>query len=336
MRAGRTHAGNLQSFPVFRVAAGSVFVLAGAFAYYGVTFEASLALVLVIAGAAILIAVFAGHRSHPGDVAIFVIALLALAAVGSGLNFQAGTGTVVASYSATSSQVATNQVMLFAKTNTGSISIDLSPNASLGYQVIFRHSTGFPFFPFGPSTYTLTNNTRSGVFFLNASADYMSIEVTLGEKYFTNITASTGTGSVDLAAGQNVSFGDVSIDSGTGSVSANITAKSISKLYMNTGTGSVDFTSNYLGPSGAKVPITLSTGTGSVTFKANIPTSTAVSLNASTGLGSITHNLSGFTVSQSSSNKLVASAGDTSTAADSFLISVSTGTGSVEVTAQFV
>jgi hypothetical protein len=324
----------LPRIPIFRVAAGLIFLLAGLLAYYGIIFEAPIALVLVIAGVAIVVAVFAGHRSRPGDLAAFVIALLVLAAVGAGLNFQSFSGPVAANYSAGSSSIPSNRIILSAKSSTGSISIDFSSNSSVGYEVTFRRSfVGFQFFP-GVNNYSLTNSTRNGDFFLNASTNYMSIQITLGQQYFTNISASTGTGSIDLKSDQSVSFGDLSLMLGTGSLSANVQAKTISSLYLSTGTGSLDFESSNFNPAGPKVPVTASTGTGSLTFKATIPSAAAVSLNASTGFGSISQSLAGFTVSRSTSGLLQAYSGNINTAAASFLISLSTGTGSASITIQ--
>lgn len=323
----------LPQIPIFRVAAGLLFIFAGLLAYYGIIFETSIALILVIVGVAIVVAVFAGHRARPGDLAVFVIALLVLAAVGAGLNFQSFSGPIAASYSAGSSNIPGNRIFLTAKSNTGSISIDFTSNSSVGYEITFRRFfLGFQFVP-GVNNFSLTNATRNGDFFLNASSNYMSIQITLGQQYFTDISASTGTGSIDLKSDQGVSFGNLSLDVGTGSISGNVQANSISSLYLSTGTGSLDFESNSFNPAGPKVPVTASTGTGSLTFKATIPSSVGVSINASTGFGSISHSLSGFTLTQSTSGMLKAYSGNVS-AGDSFLVSLSTGTGSASITIQ--
>jgi hypothetical protein len=172
---------------------------------------------------------------------------------------------------------------------------------------------------------------------LNATARSYDISVEIGAGYILNITASTGTGSVNVRSLAGETLGVVSLQSGTGSVNGNLTSRSIGAIRFEAGTGSVSLSSNHLAPSGARVPISLKTGTGAVDLNMKLTGGTAVSLTASAGLGSVNHNLQGFLVStQSSRSNLEATAGDISGAATSFVIQLSTGTGSVTVDSQFL
>jgi len=83
------------------------------------------------------------------------------------------------------------------------------------------------------------------------------------------------------------------------------------------------------------VPITLSTGTGSAAFSVNIPQRVGVTIKASAGFGSISHNLNGYTISQSTNSQLSASA-ENLNASRSFIIQISTGTGSTTVDSSIV
>ncbi len=109
-------------------------------------------------------------------------------------------------------------------------------------------------------------------------------------------------------------------------------------MRLEPGTGSVSLSSTHFAPRGARVPVSLRTGTGSADLKMKLPSGTAVSLTASAWFGSVSHNLQGFLVNQQSStgSNLVATAGDIDTAATSFVMQLSTGTGSVNVNSQFL
>ena len=221
--------------------------------------------------------------------------------------------------------------------DVGSIKVFYSTRGDLAYQVNFtRASFPFGFFAGVPST-SLSNETRGGAFMLNATARQYDISVAIGTGYVLNVTANTGTGSINVKALSSERLGTVSLQTGTGSIDANLTSLSVGGISIEAGTGSVNLQSSHLAPSGARLPITLSTGTGSVDLKMKLTSGTAVSIDASAGLGGVSHNLSGFTVAaQSSKSHLVATAGDVDTAANSFVVQASTGTGSVTLNAQFL
>jgi hypothetical protein len=318
------------SFPLLRLLAGIVFLLAGLFAYYHVPLGA-LGIVLVVAGIVIIAIPLAGHRPQGGDVALFVIALIAMAASASATSFE-GTnyvGTGIAVYSASASSLHATAVDLSVSANLGSISIQSSTNSDLGYKVVFTTTSVFGIFPFAYN-YSVTNMTIGGTLFLNATARAASISITLGPEYFRNIVASSNTGSVDLEWSTNETLGSVVLSSNTGSVDANVATSGIRELSLSTNTGSVSLSSDYLVPATARVPITLSTDTGSVSFDVRIPLTSGMSIQASNSLGSISHDLAGFAISQSSNNQLSATYGDLNTA-NSFVVIVSASTGSVSL-----
>ncbi|MDA4118217.1 MAG: hypothetical protein OK455_07725 [Thaumarchaeota archaeon] len=326
------------SFPILRVLGGSFFVLAGVAYYYDVTLNASISFVFVAAGFAVLLLAVLGHRARGGDVAVFVIGLLVLSAfVSSGVRISAT--SVHISQMATSSQLPSKQVELLASSDVGRIDISFSNRSDLGYQVNFtRSNLSFPLIIPGKSPLaSLTNQTRAGTFVLNATSRSYDLSITIGTGYVLNVTASTGTGSIDIRTLGSETLGVVSLRSGTGSIDANLTSQRVGAVSLQVGTGSIRLTSNDLAPSGQRVPITLATGTGSVNFKVKLPSGTAVSVDASVGLGSVYQNLQGFSISpQSSTSRLIATAGDTDEAARSFVIQASTGLGSVALDSEFL
>jgi len=320
------------SFPLLRLFAGLVFIVAGLLIYYNVNLGFSLALVLVVAGAAVVVIGLLGHRARPADIALFVISLLVLAGVASSYNFTTGTEHT---YSATKTQVSVSHISIDATTSFGSITLRFSNNADLAYQVVFGRTIAFPFsIPFGNRSISFSNFTSDGVLFLNANSS-ADITITLGSGYLIDLNATARTGSVNVdstSIGQK--FGEVSISTGTGSINVQLDTSSISYLNLQGGTGSVSFNSNYFSTNGMHVPITLSTGTGSIDFHAMIPNNVGVHLSGSNGFGSISRSLQGFTISQSTNGQLTASADESSVA--SFEVSLSVGTGSMSVDASIV
>lgn len=284
----------------------------------------------IVAGAAVIIVGLAGHRVQGWDVALFIIALLVLAAATSGLAIPSNNHLY--SYSATKTQINVSQIDVNAKAGFGSININFSDSNQLAYQVAFSRYVGFPFFFVGgDQNFTLTNQTRDGILILNATSSLTSITITLGSGYLVNINATSSTGSVSLNTAKDENFGSVYLNTGTGSVNAMIDAQNISGIHLQTGTGSINLRSDYLSPSSTRIPISVSTGTGSTNLDLKIPNTVAVGINASNGVGSLSHNLQGFTISQSSSNRLEATSGNISNATRSFLIGVSSGTGSISL-----
>jgi hypothetical protein len=325
--------------PVLRILGGLLFILAGLAYYLGVTVASSAGLLFIVAGAVVVLLAAFGHRARAGDVAIFVVGLLVLGVFispGVGLG---PSGSERISHDAAKGTVSAHQIDLLVSTDVGSITVAYSSRSDLAYQVNFTRSS-FPFllWPGASPLASLTNETRGGEFVLNATARSYDVSVAIARGYFLNVSASTGTGNVNLNGLSTEALGAVSLQSGTGSVNGNFTSKSIGSVRLETGTGSVSLFSNHFSPNGARVPVSLTTGTGSVSLKMMLPSGTAVSLTASAGFGSVSHDLNGFLVNQQSStgSNLVATAGDMNTAAASFVIQMSTGTGSVSVSSQFL
>lgn len=326
-------------FPIIRILGGLFFVLAGVVYYLGITLTASIALVFIGGGAAVLLLAVLGHRAHGGDLAVFVIGLLVLSAFLTPGIGAPSPGSERVTHTVTKAGLSAHQIDLLASADTGSINIFYSDKPDLGYQVNFTRSPlPFGLWPgFNPAT-SLTNETRGASFFLNATARSYDLSVAIGTGYVLNITATTGTGSVNVRSLAGETLGSVSLESGTGSVNGNLTSLKVGAIRFQAGTGSVNLNSNHLAPNGARVPVTLSAGTGSVNLKMKLTSGTAVSLTASAGFGSVSHNLQGFVVNQQSSagSKLEASAGDINTAAASFVVHLTTGTGSVSANSQFL
>jgi hypothetical protein len=314
----------LVRIPIVRVLGGAAFVLAGLLAYYGITFGSSVFLLFVLAGAAVIVVAVSGHRPRGWDIVIFIVGILVLSGVAAGY----APGNQVTTYSATTQQVHATKIALSVSTSTGSVSISFRDKGNLAYQVNFSRSLGPFAFPFAGEN-TVTNSTSGGVFTLKIASSMSEVEVFLRHGYFVNISATAGTGSIDLAAPFDEHLGSVSLSTTTGSVNAVVDSNTIESLDLHTTTGSINLVSDHLGTSGHKTPVSLTTSFGSLNVRLNITANIAVSLKATTGLGSISHDpLVGFLVTTDKSNDLVASAGNLDTAPRSFLISTSTDLGS--------
>ena len=77
--------------------------------------------------------------------------------------------------------------------------------------------------------------------------------------------------------------------------------------------------------------MSLSTSTGSVSLSMALPSGVAASLRASTGTGSLTRDLPSFSISQDTRGSLLAATGDPGSASQSFTMTASAGTGSVDL-----
>ncbi|HZW58438.1 MAG TPA: hypothetical protein VFF30_19275 [Nitrososphaerales archaeon] len=329
-----------RSSPVLGVLAGIVFIIAGLAAFLHLEIGLSIAIVLIIAGAGVVLVGVAGFRTRGWDIALFVISLIVLASIVSTNYYTPSTTNAVYTYSATRAQVSASKIDLFASAGLGSVDVGFS-NSDQAYQVTFGSGAffGFPFFGPPANDFKLTNQTRNGVLFLNATSSTTSITITLSTSYVANITATTSTGSVSLSrpgGGAAVKIQSVSLTSGTGSVSATLDGKNISGISLKSSTGSVNLNSNYLSPASARVPISISSSTGSVDVNIKIANNAAVAINASSNTGSVSQHLPGFTITQSTNNRLQASAGDVATAPKSFLISMSVSLGSINVNGELV
>lgn len=325
-----------RNFPVFGVLAGLVFIIAGLFAQFHLELGLSLALILVFAGVAVVLVALFRFRIRMWDLVLFIIGLILLANV-SGINYYQNSKYSTSSYTVGSEYVHVPTIDLFASSALGSIDVRFSTNSSLAYQVVFQNSFfGFPFFYLGNNS-SLTNQTRNGILYLNASAQG-SITITIGADYVVSINANSGVGSISVISppSSESNIQSVSLETGAGSVDAQINGANISSISLKTGTGSVDFVSNYLRAGGSNIPISINSGTGSININVKIASDAAVRVDATSSLGSISQHLTGFTINTDSSNHLVASIGNIETAPRSFLISASVGTGSMNINGELV
>lgn len=322
------------NFPVLGVLAGLVFIVSGLAAIIHLQFEFLVILVLIAAGAALILTAVFGFRVRIWDLSLFIVGLIVLANV-AGMNYyQTGTYRTT-SFSVGSAYVNQQKIDVYANSGFGSISILFSSNADLAYQVVFSNAIfRSPFLNFGTNP-TLTNETRDGILYLNATSGG-SITITIGTKYETSINATTSVGSINMltAQGPTINVQNISLVSGTGSIEAQIDSTNISQILLETGTGSINFASNYLATTMPRVPIHITSGTGSVNIHLKTASDVAVQINATSTLGSISQHLIGFTLSTNTNNHLVASFGNIRTATKSFYIKTSVGTGSINIAAQ--
>lgn len=318
------------SFPYLRVFGGALLVLAGFMAYYGAGIGPSAILLLVVGGVVVLVAAVTGHRARPLDVCIFILGMLVLGTISSG--YSGGMSTVT--YSATRSQVHSNAMSIDASASTGSITVGFTNRPDIAYQVNFT-KPGWAFSFAGSGEDTIANSTSNGVLHLDVNSAWSSVSVLLGTGYSYDIEATTGTGSISMDA-LGVALGNVTLHSSTGSVNAIIDSPAIQSLRLQADTGSVNLVSHTLGAAGPSVPVTLITSTGSIDLSASLVSGSAASVTATTTLGSVSQDLRGFTVTQSTTTSLAATAGNIQTAPRSFVITATASLGSVNLNIGFV
>lgn len=313
-------------YPI-RVLGGALFVLAGFAAYFGVKVSTSLPILpvaLVAVGAALILTVLTHLRVVALDIAVLLVGIIVLSAAVSGYSFASRPSVT---YSATRGEVTASHMNLVVTSSAGSINIEYASNSDLAYNITIGGV--YSFFPFVTNTtVSFSNQTLGDTIFLKAFAAASSINVELGRGYFTDINATSALGSVKLSLPSSVNIGTLRLSAGAGSIDASVSGQITNGLYLNTGTGSISLQSDNLSAAARDVPLDVSAGLGSINLNVAIPHQVATSLSASAGLGSITNGLQDFTISQVSSNKLVASAGEVGTSNQSFLVTISTGTGS--------
>lgn len=317
-------------FPVLRLLGGALLVLAGVFAYFGVGFGSWGVLVFVAGGGVALAAVLLGHRFRPADMAIFVVGVLALAAVTAWYP----TGISMTSYSATRDQVPSPEISLAVSSSGGSVSIAYTHDAGVAYEVNFTRQPWLTSFE-PPGGDSVTNSTEGGAFTLTVDSTWSAVSITVGSGYVLSVDATTGTGSISMSVPSGETLGNVSLASSTGSVSADIGSATVESLRMQASTGSVSLAANGLRAAGPSTVVSLSTSTGSVSATLSLPPEDAVSLTASTSMGSISHTLHGFVVTHETASSLQATAGDVSMAAESFAVSATASLGSVDLNIGF-
>ena len=327
-----------RGFPILSILSGIVFVLAGLSAYFHFETNFSIALIFIIAGAAVVLVGVTGFKTHGWEIAIFVISLIVLGGVISTNYYQTTTRSVY-TYSVSSLSPSISSIDIIATTGVGSINVGFSTNSDLAYQVTFENTVfGLPFTNLASSNFTLTNQTRNNILYLNATSSSAGIVITLGLRYAISIEATTGTGSIDLTTPSNgaANLQSISLSTSTGSVNAKIDARNVSGISLKSSTGSINFASDYLSPSSSRIPFSISSSVGSVDISMKTASDAAIGVNATNSLGSISQHLSGYTVLESTNNHLVATAGNIASAQKSFLVTISGGLGSINITGELV
>jgi hypothetical protein len=318
----------LKDLPILTILSGVFFVLAGLFAFFGVSVYYLAPIIFVAAGGGVILLALWHQKPTRGSIALFILSLIVLASVGGGYGAKQTTTTFAAPRAKVPAQVFDLRV----STDFGSINILLTNRTDIAYRVNFTRSF-FNFNFFGGPAAQLSNSTTGATFTLNVHSSSSKIDLILGRGYTTNITASTSAGSIDLTVPSGLILAKLDLSAGTGSIDTSIGATTVGSIRLETSTGSVDLSTQKTIPSGRLVPVTLSTSTGSVSLNMGLPNGVAASLKASTGTGSLTRDLTGFSISQDTRGSLQAVAGDPGGASQSFAITASAGTGSVDLVA---
>lgn len=318
----------MKDLPILTILSGVFFVLAGLFAFFGVSVYYLAPIIFVAAGGGVILLALWHQKPTGGSIALFIVSLIVLASVAGG--YEVSHKTTTTSFAAPPAKVPAQVFDLRVTADFGSVNILLTDRTDVAYIVNFTRSF-FNFF--GGPVAQLSNSTTGSTFTLKAHSSSSKINVILGRGYTTNVTASTSTGSIDLTVPSGLTLANVDLSAGTGSIQASIGASTVGSIRLETSTGSVDLSAQKTIPSGRLVPVTLSTSTGSASLSMALPSGVAASLKASTGTGSLARDLTGFLISQDTRGSLQAAAGDPGSASQSFAITASAGTGSVDVVA---
>ena len=316
----------LKELPILTIVSGVFFVLAGLFAFFGVSVYYLAPIIFVGAGGGVILLALWHQKPTGGSIALFIVSLIVLASVAGGYGGSQKTTTFAAPRAKVPAQVFDLRVT----NDFGSINIVLTNRTDIAYRVNFTRSF-FGFHFFGGGEAQLSNSTTSSTFTLKVHSSSTRIDVILGRGYTTNISASASTGSIELTVPSGLALASVDLSAGTGSIEASIGATTVGVIRLKTSTGSVALSAQKTMPSGRLVPVTLSSSTGSVSLNMAIPSGVAASLRASTGTGSLTRVLTGFSISQDTRVSLLAATGDPGSASQSFTMTASAGTGSVDL-----
>jgi len=313
------------------VMGGLLLVLAGVFALSGVTYPYALPILLLAAGAIIIVASLLRFRITLPSITIFLLGIVILGLVLSGYPSLERVSTET--YELMTAQATVDQIELSCIISTGSIHLSFTTNTSLIYRVVFKKY----YFWFTQPTVLFNKSLVDEKLTVNAESTTASVDIILSETIRSSFNLTTTTGSVRIEAPPSASkIRDMHLKTTTGEVWANITnTASLRKVVATTSTGKAELLINS-GLLSHDCTVYLSTTTGQVILNLQLK-SVESDLSASTIVGRVNaDNVVGFTILEKTATTFHARTPNYNVPQTRKLnVSANTSTGNVDITAHY-
>lgn len=314
---------------VWYTISGSVFILTGIFAFFQVSIGSVGSLLLVFAGALVIILGTLRYHPTPDASVIFIISLLVFGLFSSGafsFNMQSR------NYSFTRTQYpSVSKLRLSLSESFGSVDVFFvdDPNTLVN----LTYTTGSLFF--GAFDHpSVTNSSSSGNLIVSGIGGASSLTVAIGSVEVTSLNASANTGSLSIRIADANKVTSLDVRASTGSISIELTTHTLTSLRAEVSSGSVNVDAQYRSlPRNATLSATSNTGSVSL----NLVTFSLIGadLAAKTNFGRVNaDSLSGYASPIiKTNNQLHVQTPNYSSALHSLQATLSSSTGSVDVTA---
>lgn len=309
---------------------GLVFIITGLTSYLQISIPSVGAILLVIAGVAVILLGLLKYHPTPDALAIFLISLLVFAIVSSG-SFAFSSTAKTYSYTRTNYPSA-SKLALSVSESVGSLDVSFIDDPSLIVNLTYSRS-GFPFF--GSIEAPLVSPTIvNRLLTVTGSAGFSSLTVLIGSIQVTSLNVSTSTGSLSLRVPDTAKVTSLDAETSTGSISILLATRTLTTLHASASTGSVSIDAQYR-TLPANATIVASASTGSVDLTLNTATAIGVDLTATSNTGSVSHaTLSGYASPLSETrNMLHVRTVSYSSAIDFLQATLSSSLGSIDVAA---
>ncbi len=314
---------------VWYTISGLLFILTGIFAFFQVSIGAAGSLLLVFAGVLVILLRALRYHPTPDALAIFIISLLVFGLFSSGaftFNMQSRT------YNFTRTQYpSVSKLGLSLSESFGSIDVSFvnDPNTLVN----LTYATG-PLF-FGSFDLPLvTHSSAGGNIMVSGTGGVSSLTVVIGSVEVTSLNASANTASISIRVLDTSKLTSLDARTSTGSISIELVTRTLTLLRAGTSTGSINIDAQYRSlPRNATLSATANTGSVNLILNTNLLI--GVDLSAKTNLGSVSEgSLSGYASPIiETNNQLRVQTPNYNSALHSLQASLTTSTGSVDVTA---
>ena len=287
---------------VFWYVIGGLFLLsAGLIAISGATIPYALPIVLVLAGAIIIIAGVLGFRPTFPAFAVFLIGIVIFGLVVSGPSgFTAYTSTET--YELARAQApAVEEIDLTCTVSTGGIKVTFTSNQSQLYRIVFTKHYSIFFQPVVNFTYSVNQQELT----VNATSTAASVDIILNENLRSRLYIKTSTGGLQVQVpSTSTRVEKLVLTATTGGVQINLAnTERLREVVATTTTGGVDATIR----SSFQIrdaTVQLKTTTGGVNLNLNI-TNIESDIQAGTTTGNVNaDNIIGFTILSRTSTEL--------------------------------
>ena len=305
------------------------FISAGLAAISGAASPYALPVILVIAGAVVIIAAFLRVLPSAPALVVFIVGAVVLAFVASGFfaPFQSTTET----FELTRAQTPNiDEITLLGKVSTGNIRLSFTSNNTILYRIVFTKY----FNVFFQTTANVTRRVQNGELFVNATSTTASLDITINQNLRSSFNLTTSTGNVRLEAPTTVTrISKTALTTTTGNVWLNVTNTfSLEHIAARTTTGQVEAHIKSSTQS-QNAAVQLTTVTGSVKLSFNI-TGIESKIIASTSTGRVNAEVTGFVIITESQTYFNAQTSNyNSLPLRKLDVTATTTTGSVDITA---